>query len=160
MGLFDRFKKSKKEDTQVSTEQQLPFEVEFNTTTDGKLQVDFYDKQADFKQFYDTTRLIVNPVSINMGENQVLNGAVSWYGHDDAIYIDNYGNEMKVGRRNEYRGVLTQIDLNLLQTDANYCYMVMKNLLNKERVEKYLSQGLEDNPQMPWWSYGKRRKIY
>lgn len=115
------------------------------------MQIDFYDKFAGPRQFYDTTRLIVDPRPLVMNNKYILNGAVSWYGRNDAIVFDENGQES--GRRSLYRGVLTQIDLNLLQTDASYCYTVMKQLLEKSRVERYLSQGLEKNPQRPCGKY-------
>ena len=151
MGLFERFKKVKGEPKKQNVEQELPFEVSFSTNQNGTFQVDFYDKFPKPRQFYDTTRLIVDPRPLVMNNKYVLNGAVSWYGQDDAIILDDRGQES--GRRSLYRGILAQIDLNLLQTDANYCYTVMKQLLEKSRIEKYLCQGLEKNPERPCGKY-------
>ena len=164
MGLFDIFKKVKQKENKEQNEQneqiykqeqqnepQLPFEVFFSSNPNGTMQVDFYDKHPSAKQFYDTTRLVVDPRPMIMGNSEVLNAAVSWYGKNDAIVLDNSGNES--GRRTIYRGILTQIDLNLLQTDANYCQIVMKDLLSQERVEKYLNQGMEENPEKPCGKY-------
>lgn len=153
MGLLDRFRKNKEQENVRVEQNELPFNVEFAVTPDGRLQVDFYDKKADFKQFYDTTRLIANPQPINSyGDKNVLNCNVSWYGINDAEMLDPRTGQ-EIGRRADYRGVLAQIDLNLLQTDANYCYTVMKGLLDKKRVEKYLDRGLEETPDLPCGKY-------
>ena len=56
-------------------------------------------------------------------------------------------------RAQEYRGVLAEIDLELLQTDPNYCNMVMKELLDKQRVERYLESGLQETPEHPCGKY-------
>ena len=158
MGLFDRFKKVKEEPKEQikqvyeqPKEQQLPYDVFFSSNPNGTLQVDFYDKFPEAKQFYDCTRLVVDPNEISMMNGKVLNAAVSWYGRDDAIVLDDSGKEC--GSRAIYRGILAQIDLNLLKTDPTYCYIVMKQLLKRDRVESYLSQGLEENPEKPCGKY-------
>jgi len=157
MGLLDRFRKNKQEEIvkeeMVQTKQYVPpFGVEFKMINDGLIQVDFYDGNAEFNQFYDTTRLIANPQPIKAyGNDNVLNCKVSWYGENDVQMIGDDAKE--IGRRVQYRGVLAQIDLNLLQTDREYCYTVMKGLLNKKRVEQYLDRGLQENPEKPCGKY-------
>ena len=49
--------------------------------------------------------------------------------------------------------MLLELDLELLENDINYCNMVMKKLLDKERVEKYLENGLEETPKQPCGKY-------
>ena len=88
MGFFDRFKKNDKQNigNVVNNRQlveQLPFDVEYSQISNGNLQVNFYDKDSDFKKFYDTTRLIVCRQPLNIEGHQVYNCAVSWYGHSD-----------------------------------------------------------------------------
>lgn len=166
MGLLDKFRKNKEQENIQPQQYDLPFEVELKMIANDLIQIDFFDKQADFKQFYDTTRLVASYNPTSLGNNRdVLNCKVSWYGHNDAQILDG-GKES--GRRAQYRGVLAQIDLNLLQTDANYCQAVMKGLLNQNRVEQYLDRGLEENPDMPCGKYiggiiekdGKYRKSF
>ena len=153
MGLFDRFKKKEKNTHQGEEQrrQELPFDVQFSMTNDGRLQVDFYDKQAKFGQFYDTTRLIADLQQFYLGGRPVHNCLVSWYGQDDAVMFN--ANGMDMGRREQYRGVLSEINLEQLQSGLNYCYRVMKDLLNKQRVESYLDRGLEENPETPCGKY-------
>lgn len=153
MGLFDRFKKKEKNAHQGEEQrrQELPFDVQFSMTNDGRLQVDFYDKQVKFGQFYDTTRLIADLQQFYLGGIPVHNCLVSWYGQNDAVMLSENG--MDMGRREQYRGVLSEINLEQLQTDSNYCYLVMKYLLSKQRVESYLDRGLEENPEIPCGKY-------
>lgn len=114
---------------------QLPFYVEFRQTSKGYLQIEFYDNNPDFWQFYDITKLIVDRQPLNIKGRQVYNCAVSWYRRDACIMFDEKLTE-----------VLAEIVLELLQSDPNYCYSIMKNLLNKQRVEIYLERGLQETP--------------
>lgn len=157
MGLLNKLRK-KPENTQPKTntkkEMDLKtFDVKYGTTTDGRLQVDFYDRQAEFKQFYDTTRLIVNDKPLNLAGQKVYNCIVSWYGQNDCQMLDERTGKFEGQRANQYRGVLAQIDLNLLRSDPYYCNKVMKELLNKKRVERYLEAGLEEMPERPCGKY-------
>ena len=45
------------------------------------------------------------------------------------------------------------VDTNLLQRNSNYCNYVMKNQLNKERVDEYLKRGLQENSEQPCGNY-------
>lgn len=123
------------------------FEIKYGITNDGRLQIDFYDMQADFKQFYDTTRLIVSDETLNLANQEVCNCMVSWYGRDDCQMLDETTGKFEIQSAKDYKDILAQIDINLLKSDSNYCNKVMKSLLNKKRVENYLEAGLEENPE-------------
>ena len=155
MGLLDVFKKKHNVENIGENierpQEQIQHQAEYGRTQDGRLSVDFYDETAKFGQLYDTTRLIVNERPLSLGERAVYNCMVSWYGHDDCSYLDNSGREM--GRKANYRGVLAEIDLNLIKRDPTYCEWVMKGLLDKKRVEKYLDTGLIENPETPCGKY-------
>lgn len=154
MGLFDRFRKKENNRSNITNPQmeaeQFPFTVDFEHSG-GKLQVDFHNKQPDFKKFYDTTRLVIGTTPLDIANHEVYNCLVSWYGQDDCIMLDDFGNEQS--RRNDYKGVLAEIDLTLLKNDPNYCYMVMENLLDKKRVEGYLERGFQETPEIPCGLY-------
>lgn len=150
MGLFDKFKK-KEQVVNEEIKKQLPYNIVFNTTADGRLQVDFYDENADFKQFYDTTRLVIGNNTKNIEGYNLQSALVSWYSMSDAVIVNEYGQE--TGRRNDYKEILTQIDINLLQSNPNYCISVMKNLLDKKRVEKYLEDGFKENSSLECGNY-------
>jgi hypothetical protein len=158
MGFFDRFKKcDKQNESNVANNRQqvtqLPFDIEYKPTLNGNLQVEFYDNDRDFKKFYDTTRLIIGRQPLNIEGHQVYNCAVSWYGQNDCQILDKKTGLFDSLRAQEYRGVLAEIDLELLQTDPNYCNMVMKELLDKQRVERYLESGLQETPEQPCGKY-------
>ena len=118
-----------------------------------KLQVEFYDTKANFKKFYDITRLLINKKPLIMSGKEVYNCLVSWYGSEDCQMFNENSGKFESPRATEYRNILTQIDLNLLQNDPDYCKIVMQNLLNMERVEKYLDMGLEETPEHPCGKY-------
>lgn len=152
MGLFDRFRNKNKPDAVKVDRQpveQLPFEVKFSQFTNGNLQVDFYDKNSDFNKFYDTTRLIIRRQPLNIEGHRVYNCAVSWYGSSDCQMFNKKTGQLDSLRAQEYRGVLAEIDLGLLQTNPDYCSVVMKGLLDKKRVERYLENGLQETPENP-----------
>lgn len=158
MGFFDILKKKDKKNIGdvVNNRQpveQLPFDIEYSPTSNGNLQVEFYDKDSDFKKFYDTTRLIIGRQPLNIEGHQVYNCAVSWYGQNDCQMLDEKTGKFDSLRAQEYRGVLAEIDLELLQRDPNYCSVVMRELLDKQRVERYLESGLQETPEQPCGKY-------
>lgn len=159
MGFFDRFKKKKEEsiETPVVSDKaksnELPVKIRYTTLPNGNLQFDFLDSNADFKKFYDTTRLVVGKEPISIGGKQVYNCAVSWYGDNDCQILDTKTGRSINSRAENYRGVLIEIDLELLQSDKNYYKMLMSKLLDKERVEEYLERGLQETPEIPCGKY-------
>ena len=157
MGLFDRFKKNNKQNAMSivnnkQTIEQFPFYIDYNLNSNGTLQVDFYDKYPNFNKFYDTTRLIIG-TQLNIEGHKVYDCAVSWYGHSDCQMFDKKTGTFDSPRAQEYYGVLAEIDLELLQSDPNYCNMVMNKLLDKQRVETYLENGLRETPEQPCGKY-------
>lgn len=153
MGLFDIFKnKEQSANTYVQPqENRLPYTIRKCINENGKLQIDFEDNNADFKQFYDTTRLILDGQALCVNDNIIQKALVSWYGSDECVMFGENGEE--IGRRTEYEEVYLGIDQNLIQTDNNYCYAVMKNLLNKKRIEQYLQRGMQEQPENPCGNY-------
>jgi len=150
MGIFNRNNKKREIQENVVTQPVKPSSnVEYNITPDGRLQIDYYDPNADFKQFYDTTRLIVGK-SRNIAGYNVSECQVSWYGSTDCQYFDR-GKEF--GRRVDYSKILTQLDINLLYQDPRYLEIVMKDLLEQKRVEGYLQRGMQDSPANPCGQY-------
>ena len=129
------------------------FDIQYNQNEDGNLQIDFQNNNPDFKKFYDTTRLIVDRRPLNIEGHQVFNCAVSWYGHDDCAMFNERTRKYESLRAQEYSEILAELDLYLLQTDKDYCNMVMNGLLDKQRVEKYLERGLQETPDLPCGKY-------
>ena len=81
------------------------------------------------------------------------NCRVSWYGDEDAISLDNDGNELAYGRKYDYKDILVGIDCNLLQSDPKYVEVLMKKLLDRKRVESYLERGMQENTEIPCGKY-------
>lgn len=156
MGLFDKLKKNDKqniENVANNKTEKLPFDIAYSTAPNGHLQIDLHDMNANFKQFYDTTRLIVDRNPLDMEGREVYNCAVSWYGNSDCRVQDPKTGKFDSPRAQIYKGVLVEIDLQLLQSDPNYCNSVMTKLLEQKRVERYLEMGLEENPEYPCGKY-------
>ena len=128
------------------------------------LQFDFFDNNSHREDFYDTTRLIVilpPKYSRDGSNNPVYNCYVSWYGSDDASTFEQnnvsnlipqllnnselYDKDNEAFRRDQMENVLVGLDLNALQSDANYCKIAMNNLLSEKRIKKeYLQSSLEN----------------
>jgi len=116
MGFFDGFKKRDEQNTDNNSQavEKLPFGVKYIQGSNGELQVDFYDTNADFKKFYDTTRLKVARQPLNIKGHKVYNCDVSWYGQYDCNMLDEVTGKFDSLRAQEYRRVLAEIDLELL----------------------------------------------
>ncbi len=156
MGILDRFKKKKEEPAPSysipsSPNTKPPFDLIVTATKDGRCQMEFEDHKADMKQFYDITRLIINGKPININGHVLYDCDISWYGSTDAILLGPDGE--KFGRRNEYKNILAEIDMGRMQTDSRYCQFVMRGLLNRKRVLRYLEKGLRDSPDIPCGKY-------
>ncbi len=159
MGFFDKFKKRKDNNLQQSvpnvdyTPTNAESNINYSTSTrGGNLQVEYYDENAKFDQFYDTTRLVIKNIT-TLGGQQVLSCDVSWYSRDDCQIKDEETGKWESRRASDYSQVLAQIDVRRLQIDRDYCTMVMKGLLNQKRVEKYLEKGLQEHTERPCGEY-------
>lgn len=147
MGLFDKFK----DKNNKVPKKMLPYRLELREDDEGKMQIDFIDKNVEDNTNYDTTRIIIDKekaisLKTENGENETINlkdCRIAWYSYDNVSEVDMDGTEWLRGT--EYKRILTVIDTNLLQNDPDYCITVMKDLLNKQRVMKYLNYGLMEN---------------
>lgn len=103
MGIFDKFKKEQKTiKKEIIQEEKIPYNIEKNITRDGKLQIDFYDRTVNkFKEFYDTTRIVIGENTEIVGGYEVQKALVSWYNQDDAIIL-NPQNKEEIGSRTQY----------------------------------------------------------
>ena len=156
MGIFDKLRKKNNQPTSRSVTPnpttKPPFNLIISATKDGRCQIEFEDHKAnDFKQFYDTTRLIINGKPIIIKGHTLYDCDISWYGSTDAILLGPEGE--KYGRRNQYENILAEIDINQIQIDGRYCQFVMRQLLNRKRVLRYLEKGLRESPDTPCGKY-------
>ncbi len=150
MSFFDIFKNKKEnniiKNNNAINKTSMPQEISYLRENNGNYRIDFLDHNADFKQFYDSTRLVIGNSKV-ISNKLVYDCLVSWYNHSDAEYIG------QIDSRRDYKHVLAELDINLLFTDENYCRAVMIDLLNQKRVERYLASGLEEQPEIPCGEY-------
>ena len=156
MGLFHRFKKENKRPEKQLTQTKLnnvSMSIEQYETEDGKscYLLDCYDPNAYMKQLYDVTRLIIEqtPETLPSG-NKVYCAQVSWYGRSD---YDSLDGTSQYGRKYDLENIRLQVDLEKLMYDSEYQSAVMTRLLSAKRVERYLKQGLEENPKYKCGNY-------
>lgn len=140
MGFFDIFKKK---DNNENSKKTLPYSIKRND--EGNIQIDYYEHKSKHDDFYDSTRLIIDKMAGDLAYCRV-----SWYKQDDCVLIVE---EKEISRATHYTNVMANIDMNLLQKDPEYVCALICDLLNENRVERYLENGLEENPQNPCGEY-------
>lgn len=148
MGLFDRLF-NKKEKAQETT--QMPREplkqrdgITMRMTQDGRKVFEYYDAHTQFGKFYDTTRVVINQEPRIIEGRTVYDCLVSWFGQSDAVYLDK---NMK-GRQDIYEHIVAGIDPEKMQADGHYLQMVMTDLLEQKRVNKYLERGMKEESEL------------
>lgn len=152
MGLFNIFKKETNKTTNNNINKELPFDITYTVLPNGNYKVELKDNSY-VENSYDTTRLLISKNPLKLANRAVYNCAVSWYNSNHTEFYNNETGKFENVSAESYRGVLAELDLHLLQTDKKYCYLLMKRLLDKERVERYLADGLKDVPEMPCGKY-------
>ena len=105
------------------------FDICYDFFDDGIVQVSYIDYLN--KLDYNTTVLRINPVSNFIDGHTLYNCVVAWN-------LDN--------SNNPFYNIVVEFDKELLLNDEAYCSYFMSKLLNKERVVKYLNNGLSNNP--------------
>ena len=159
MGLLDKFRnrRNKKDNNIVPSEKDI-YEITFDKNQDGQY-VELYDTEADFKQFYDVTRL-VDTGKVKQIEGHTLHEyLVSWYGHSDCTGCSI--NSEEGASRTDYKRIIAELDMDLLKEDSEYLKVVMLNLLEQRRVEGLLNNGLRENCKTPTGNYvgGVRKRL-
>ena len=147
MGLFDFLKKENKSNA-TSEPKKAEFasdtskqDIQVSALEDGRFQIEFYDPNSKFGQFYNTTTLIVDSNGYTMGNSTVNDCLISWYNQDDAIMV---GSESS---RDIYEKIVVSLNVDKMMIDEQYCTFAMKQLLNQKRVMDYLNRGKSDEPQ-------------
>lgn len=148
MGLFDFFRKKQKiEEVKNKETKASAISISEFIGIDGKPMIiyDYTDVTANVGKLYDTTRLIVRktPTALSNGE-MVYAGAVSWFNKKDKDYNknDSVGNKK---HKDEYTGIQLRIDFKKMAEDSEYQKALMTKLLDKNRVEYYILNGLQDD---------------
>ena len=87
------------------------------------------------------TRLHIADLYIGIKSNHVLH----------LVFLPpQYGD---TGRRNQFTDVKLGLDVNKFFSDPQYQDVLMRQLLEKKRVERYIGEGLKDNPAQPCGNY-------
>lgn len=149
MGLFDKlFNKKEKEEKRVtpSIQDDSRDNAVMSMTEDGRKMFEYYQAKKDFGQFYDTTRVVVNKEPRIVEGRTLYDCLVSWFGRSDAVYFID-GVETG-GRRDEYEHIVAGIDPERMQADGHYLQMVMTDLLEQKRVNKYLERGMKEESEL------------
>lgn len=101
---------------------------------------------------HNTTRLIVDKSKDICIDGEILSNAkVSWYNDHDVEFIDSNRNAQTP--KNTFTDIVTMIDIEKLQNDAEYRSVVMLDLLDENRVEGYINEGLKEDPSRKCGNY-------
>lgn len=155
MGLFDKFKKEpdkiQKQEIPHRAIQNMEFSEIIGKDSMKQIIAEYCDDKADFKQFYDTTRLIIEERPVEVNGTPVYSAKVAWYSQNDCVYLGENGEEY--GRKSNTTDIKLQIDMNKLYTDPEYQRVLMTQLLEQKRVERYMQTGMQEEPEQPCGNY-------
>lgn len=156
MGFFDIFKKKKEISEQRNTYYEPP-ERQDRVKIDGDLEsgitFDYYISDYNFRKFYDTVCLQISDTQpiFDIFGTKVYNALVSWYGEDDNIPLKMPAPRCSL-RRKDTKSIQLGLDFSKL-SDSEYLKALFRLLLNQNRVEQYLDNGLQENPAVPCGNY-------
>lgn len=153
MGFFIKNKDLEEEPVEIKAEKQAT-PVQRIKLRDGRecLELNYYNDEKSFGQFYDTTRIIIDcDPTMKDREGSVYRAFVSWYGQDDVQIL---APKMELqSRKNQFTEVQLGLEFEKLFEDADYQKALMVHLLDQKRVQQYMQRGLEDNPERPCGNY-------
>lgn len=171
MGLLDRLFRREKIDSQPEyknaqseTNKTSESYMKFSDTGKTYLKIDY--KSNDYGKLDDATRLVVDTTPIEMPNGQkIYEAVVFWYNEENCVRLDENGREwyheekaveMMNGKEFEFHTggakIKLGIDFNRLN-DREYQKILMEQLLEQTRVQKYLNNGLKENPDMECGNY-------
>lgn len=139
MGLFDKlFGKKDEQTVDENSTRREEYESHQNPLKfqQSNELVEYELFNRDSNKFYDTTKVKIIRKPLIVNGKEVYKLEVSWYGSSDAIYISD-GDGYR-GRRDDYETVYAGIDLEKLQSDIGYLKFALEELLDQDRVQRYL----------------------
>lgn len=159
MGIFSNlFRKKEPEVKQSKGRPEIPIQdtpnieiTEIVEDNDKKIMAEYYDDNPDFKKFYDVTRLIIDRKPIEINGALIYSAKVSWYGQNDCIYLEEDGEDLE--RRNQMTDIRLQLNMPNLYTDPEYQNVLMTQLLDMKRVQRYMQMGMEEDAEQPCGNY-------
>lgn len=162
MGILDIFKPKNKETKESVGQAPQAQSIQNNASSNasisrdnhGNIIVEYYDPVATAREFYDTTKLVINPIPTRVEGQLVYSAKVAWYGSSDCIVMDPTTGEIIGGRKGAFTDIKLEIDNERLFTDPMYQKVLMTQLLDQKRVEyRYIPMGLEEYPEQPCGNY-------
>lgn len=159
MGFFDIFKKKKPEKQEkhdyISNDDSFKRQdkVKIKGDLESGITFDYYISDPNFRKFYDTVCLQISDTQpiFNIFGTKVYNALVSWYGEDDAVPIRTPALRYSL-RRMDTKSIQLGLDFSKL-SDSEYLKTLFRLLLNQNRVEQYLDNGLQENSAVPCGNY-------
>lgn len=158
MGFLDNLKNRKNRDedkgVQCSTNaEEISDNISISNIRPNQVQIE-YRKEKPSGQYYDTTRLIIdiNPVQI-AGSKPLYRCNVSWYDSNGRYILNRETGTIEPENADAYSSVLVELDMDKLYKDEKYGKAVMGLLLDRQRVQRYLSNRLKDNPDLRCGDY-------
>lgn len=145
MEFFNRIKEFFQNINKKEKQKCLPVENEScvtrNKAAKGSIDIEYYNRNRNRIQFYDTTRLKVdfNDYEI-IDETKVYNCQLTWKNRNRESNDD-------------YIMVKTNIDEKLIKTDDKYFEIMSQKLLEKNKVEQYLRYSLQENSRIESGNY-------
>lgn len=136
-------KKQKEQEPYMNKDIKEQDYARMSETEDGRKVFEYYDANAKFGQFYDTTRVIVDKEPKIIENTELYDCMVTWFNRSNAVMLDENGNEMRA-----YEHVIAGINPDLMNSDPTYLSAVIKKLLEKERIERYKSYSLKSEEEI------------
>lgn len=119
---------------------------------DGKIQIE-YIENPKIHRLYDITRLIIDSKEENPFSDNIYNCRVSYYGTDD-VNISSDESSSEFARKNQYKKVKIGLDMDKINEGEKLYYKaLMVALLDEDRVIKYLSRGMQEEPDIKCGDY-------
>lgn len=103
-------------------------------TEDGKNVFEFYDAHRNFRKYSNTTRVIINRERV-VKDRKLFDCMVAWWKQD------NPEDEEEITQKRQsasYEHVIAGIDPEKMITDVEYLRFVMRNLLEENKVKRYI----------------------
>lgn len=107
-----------------------------------------YENTSSQKE-YDNTRLIIDPTAMIIEGQEVFKCKVSWFSSNDRV---SYSENSIYDEKTPYN-IIVEFNIEKLLTNKEYYSFFMSELLDKERVLKYLEQGMENNSEFACGDY-------
>ncbi|MDE5830812.1 MAG: hypothetical protein K2H53_04000, partial [Clostridia bacterium] len=135
-----------KQDTVQEIQKEPRDTVKFFKTPEGMEALEYYNANPRPGQFYDTTRIVINNKARIIENTEIYDLWVSHFNETDVVFLDDSGKES--GSRTDYKHIIASIDPELIKTDPDYIQCLVKGLLERNRVEDFISKAMKDEEEL------------